>query len=310
MSRVGFVVHPGRPSATRAAESLVAWLRERGVEVDLLGDGGAPPSGPERSLDLVVSVGGDGTFLHAAHLAARVGCPILGVKVGRVGFLTEVEPEEAPRLLERAMAGTAHVEERLAILAEPDDARFEPQWALNEVILEKRARHRLVRLALYVGDVYVTTFSADGVIVSTPTGSTAYSFSAGGPIVTPTLRCLIVTPVAAHMVFDRSLVLSASERVTLRVVGEEDGLLSADGRESLELPVGSSVRIGAAPNPGRLIRREDAPPFHALVREKFGLPGGDPGSVAAVVRDDRPSVATVVRDDRPAGSPSGIDRPA
>ncbi len=123
MKRVGFVVHPGRPRAARAAESLVAWLRDRGVEVDLLGDAEAP-SGSDGLLDLVVSVGGDGTFLHAAHLAARVGCPILGVKVGRVGFLTEVEPEEAPELLERAMAGTARVEERLAILAEPDDARF------------------------------------------------------------------------------------------------------------------------------------------------------------------------------------------
>ncbi|HZP89891.1 MAG TPA: NAD(+)/NADH kinase [Actinomycetota bacterium] len=288
MKRVGFVVHPGRPRAARAAESLVAWLRDRGVEVDLLGDAEAP-SGSDGLLDLVVSVGGDGTFLHAAHLAARVGCPILGVKVGRVGFLTEVEPEEAPELLERAMAGTARVEERLAILAEPDDARFEPQWALNEVILEKRARHRLVRLALYVDGVYVTTFSADGVIVSTPTGSTAYSFSAGGPIVTPTIPCLIVTPVAAHMVFDRSLVLSAGERVTLEVVGEEDGLLSADGRESLELPVGARVRIGAAPTPGRLIRRDNAPPFHALVREKFGLPGADPGSAATDVPDDPPA---------------------
>jgi NAD+ kinase len=89
---------------------------------------------------------------------------------------------------------------------------------------------------------------------------------------------LLVTPVAAHMVFDRSLVLAADEHVTLEVVGEEDGLLSADGRQSLELPVGARVRIGAAPNPALLVRREDAPPFHALVREKFGLPGGDPGS--------------------------------
>ncbi|HZP90264.1 MAG TPA: NAD(+)/NADH kinase [Actinomycetota bacterium] len=302
VKRVGFVVHPGRPSAARAAESLGAWLRRRGIEVDMMGDGGEGTS-PGGRLDLVVSVGGDGTFLHAAHVAARVGCPILGVKVGRVGFLTEVEPEEAPRLLERAMAGSAHVEERLAILAESDEARFEPQWALNEVILEKRARHRLVRLALYVGNVYVTTFSADGVIVSTPTGSTAYSFSAGGPIVTPTIPCLIVTPVAAHMVFDRSLVLSADERVTLEVVGEEDGLLSADGRESLEVPVGASVRIGAAPTPGRLIRREDAPAFHALVREKFGLPG-DPGSRARGRSDESVGAG------KAADGPDGPDGPA
>jgi NAD+ kinase len=228
-------------------------------------------------LDLIVSVGGDGTFLYAAHVAARIDVPILGVKVGRLGFLTEVDPELAPELLGRVIDGTARIEERLAVTAEPDRAAFPPQWALNEMMVEKKARHRIVRLALFVDQVYVTTFSADGVIVATPTGSTAYSFSTGGPIVTPTLPCLIVTPVAAHMVFDRSFVLSADQHVTLEVVGEEEGLISADGRESLELPVGSRVRIGRAPNPARFVRSDDAPPFHALVREKFGLPGRDPG---------------------------------
>lgn len=266
-----------------AAKGLAQWLEDRGIEVRWLDHEGAGEARAgsdlgERGVDLVVSVGGDGTFLHAAHVASRVGCPILGVKVGRLGFLTEVEPEQTPPLLERAIAGTARIEERLAVLAEPEGADFGPQWALNEMMIEKRARHRIVRLALYVDETYVTTFSADGVIVATPTGSTAYSFSSGGPIVTPTLPCLLVTPVAAHMVFHRTLVLAADQNVTLEVVGEEPGVLSADGRESLELPVGARVRVGAAPSPALLVRRDDAPPFHALVREKFGLPGGDPGS--------------------------------
>jgi len=280
---VGFVVHPAREAAVAAAKGLAQWLEDRGIEVRWLDHEGAGEAGAgsdlgERGVDMVVSVGGDGTFLHAAHVASRVGCPILGVKVGRLGFLTEVEPEETPPLLERAIAGTARIEERLAVLAEPEGADFEPQWALNEMMIEKRARHRIVRLALYVDETYVTTFSADGVIVATPTGSTAYSFSSGGPIVTPTLPCLLVTPVAAHMVFHRTLVLAADQNVTLEVVGEEPGVLSADGRESLELPVGARVRVGAAPSPALLVRRDAAPPFHALVREKFGLPGGDPGS--------------------------------
>lgn len=282
MKRVGFVVHPDREAAHFAADRLVGWLEERGVECRWLRDDGGGNTERVRAfaegLDLIVSVGGDGTFLHAAHVASRVSCPILGVKVGRLGFLTEVEPEDASALIERALAGTACVEERMAVVAEAiGAAAFEPQWALNEVIVEKKARHRLVRLAVFVDDEYVTTFSADGVIVATPTGSTAYSFSSGGPIVTPTVACLIVTPVAAHMVFDRSLVLHPDERVTLEVVGDEDGLLSADGRESLELPVGSRVRIGRAPNPARMIRRDDAPGFHALLREKFDLPGEAPG---------------------------------
>jgi NAD+ kinase len=278
VNAAGFVVHPARESAMAAAKRLSEWFEDRDVQVRWFD----PANGDARmagdfagGLDLILSVGGDGTFLRAAHVASAVGCPILGVKVGRMGFLTEVEPEEAPPVLELVSTGGARIEERLAVLARPESDGFAPQWALNEVIVEKRARHRLVRLALYVGDVYVTTLSADGVIVATPTGSTAYSFSAGGPIVTPAIPCLLVTPVAPHMVFDRTLVIGAGDRVNLEVVGDEPGLISADGRESLELPIGSSVRIGAAPNPARLVRRDDAPPFHALVREKFGLPGGE-----------------------------------
>jgi NAD+ kinase len=279
MSSVGLVVHPAREAATSAAKRIAQWLEDRGDLVRSSDTDAAgrdwPPAGFASGLDLVVSVGGDGTFLRAAQAAVEAGCPILGVKVGRMGFLTEIEPDGAPAILERALSGMARIEERLAVLARTQDAGFAPQWALNEVMVEKRARHRLVRLALYVGDVYVTTFSADGVIVATPTGSTAYSFSAGGPIVTPRIPCLLVTPVAAHMVFDRTLVLGAEETVILEVVGEEPGLISADGRRSLELPLGTRVVIGAAPNPARLVRRDDALPFHALVREKFGLPGAE-----------------------------------
>jgi NAD+ kinase len=282
VKRAGFVVHPARRSAASAADRLAAWLAERDIAARWFDDGRSDEDeevgGFVRGLDLVISVGGDGTFLRAARIAWHGNLPVLGIKVGRLGFLTEVEPENAEAVLQRVIDGTARIEERLAVLAEPIGASFEPQWALNEIMVEKRARHRIVRLAVFVDDVYVTTFSADAVIVATPTGSTAYSFSAGGPIVTPTVPCLIVTPVAAHMVFDRSLVLAADQRVTLEVVGEEAGLISADGRESLELPVGSRVRIGCSDHGARLVRREDAPAFHALVRDKFGLPGGDGGT--------------------------------
>jgi NAD+ kinase len=281
MKRVGFIVHPGREPAQFAADRLAGWLEERGIQTHWYREDTTADTDRARAfaedLDLLISVGGDGTFLRAAHVASRAVCPILGVKVGRLGFLTEVEPDEALMILQRDLEGAVAIEQRMAVLAEPvRNASFEPQWALNEIMVEKKARHRLVRLALYVDEVYVTTFSADGVIVATPTGSTAYSFSAGGPIITPTIPCIVVTPVAAHMVFDRSLVLTADERVTLQVVGEENGLLSADGRESLELEVGASVRIGRAPNPALLVRRDDAQDFHGLVREKFDLPGQDP----------------------------------
>jgi NAD+ kinase len=284
MRVVGFIVHEGRGAAVEAAAALGKALRDDGVEVVRARDveGTARP-------ELVVTVGGDGTFLRGAHVAAELDCPVLGVKVGRLGFLTEVEPADALDLIRDALAGTASIEERLAATARSQGGTaFVPQWGLNEIMVEKRARHRLVRLAVEVDGEYVTTFSADGVVVATPTGSTAYSFSARGPIVSPDVRCLVLTPIAAHMVFDRSFVLGADQQVILEVVGDEPGLLSADGRESVELPVGSRARIEAAEHPARLVRRSDAPPFLARVRDKFELPGdptdaeddgdvGDPG---------------------------------
>ena len=193
-----------------------------------------------------------------------------------MGFLTEVDPGEALTLIRAAVTGSARVEERLTVVAEPVDGRaFPAQWAMNEIMVEKRARHRLVRLRLEVDGVYVTTFSADGVIVATPTGSTAYSFSARGPIVDPSVPCIVVTPVAAHMVFDRSFVMAAHQTVTLEVVGEEPGLISADGRGSQEVPVGIGVRIRASNRPARFVRRTGGAGFLPRVREKFGLPGDD-----------------------------------
>jgi NAD+ kinase len=272
VSHVAFVVHEGREPAVETAGGLRDELEREGVTTSIAR---GPDDVRADRPDLVVSVGGDGTFLRAAHVAAEVDCPVLGVKVGRLGFLTEIEPGPGVAdLVRAALEGRARVDERLAALAEPDDgSSFAAQWAMNEIMVEKRARHRLVRLAVHVDDAYVTTFSADGVIVATPTGSTAYSFSARGPIVSPTVPCLVLTPIAAHMVFDRSFVLDADQVVVLEVVGDEPAILSADGREGIELAIGSRIRIGAAPRPARLVRGDDVRSFLTRVREKFGLPG-------------------------------------
>jgi NAD+ kinase len=279
VTRVGFVTHEGRDAAVKATEVLRGSLVDDGVDTLDLGVGAVP-------VDLVVAVGGDGTFLRAAHMAAQVRAPVLGVKVGRLGFLTEVEPEEALPLIRSALGGGARIEERLAVVAEPEAGEpFTPQWALNEIMVEKHSRNRLIRLRVEVDGVYVTTFSADGVIVATPTGSTAYSFSARGPIVSPDVPCLVLTPIAAHMVFDRSFVLSAGQVVTLQVMREEDGLLSADGRETLGVAVGTRVRIRASNRPARFVRRDDAPGFLERVKEKFGLPA-DPDWFPGDVGDE------------------------
>lgn len=277
--RIGFVAHGGREEALKAAGDLVAWCREREIETRSLVETalGADETVEEErfpeGLDLVVSVGGDGTFLRAAFMGHRAGVPVLGVKVGRLGFLTEVEPEEGASTLEAWMAGEMEIEERMALHAETEGAeRDEPQWALNEVIVEKRARHRVIRLATTVGKDPVMTFSADGVIVASPTGSTAYSFSAGGPIVSPRLDCLVLTPVSTHMVFDRPIVLAPEEEVVLEVREDEPGLLSADGRQGPELPVGARVRVRKADRPARILRRKRPEPFYSLLRRKFSLP--------------------------------------
>ena len=276
--RIGFVAHGGRQAAIEAATKLVGWCREHGLatrsaaETDIGADDAVAEEALPDGLDLVVAVGGDGTLLRAALVGHAADAPVLGVKVGRLGFLTEVEPSEAPAVLEDWIEGRGvREEERMALVAEADGVDH-AEWALNEVIVEKRARHRVIRLAASVNDDYVTTFSADGVIAATPTGSTAYSFSARGPIVSPQLDCIVLTPVSAHMVFDRPIVLAPEEQVTLEVRDDEPGLLSADGREGLELPVGSRVTIRRAERPARLLRRESSEPFYSLLRNKFQLP--------------------------------------
>jgi NAD+ kinase len=311
MTAVGFVVHGGRESAVRTAARLIRWLAGREVEVRVLNDdaerasplgrgiarlaseagaGLAPPPEFAAGLDLVVSVGGDGTFLRAAHHAVQVDRPVVGVNAGRLGFLTSVDPDQAEEVLAGALEGTAVVEDRLGVVAEPLGGTdwTGPRWGLNEVMVEKAARHRVLRVAVFLAGEYVTTFSGDGVIVATATGSTAYSFSARGPIVSPRVEGLVVTPIAAHMVFDRSFVIGVDEQVEIEVRPNEAGLLSTDGRESLDVPVGSRVRVRASDRPAKVVRPADSESFYRRVRERFSLPDGTPMDVSP---DDLPPAA-------------------
>jgi NAD+ kinase len=278
MSAVGFIVHPAREEAVAVASELSGQLEAMGITTRRLpaehieASEAVDVAGFAQGLDLAVAVGGDGTFLRAAEIAWSADVPLAGVKVGRLGFLTEAEPEEAMGVIQGVLEGRGRIEERLAVVAR-SEAWGSKQWALNELMIEKRSRHRLVKLEVRVDGTEFCTFSADGVIVATATGSTAYSFSARGPIVSPALRCLVVTPVAAHMVFDRSLVLAEHESLSLEVVGEEPAEVSADGRVSMELPVGAVVNVGPAERPLRRVRRSDGTSFFSIVRDKFGLPG-------------------------------------
>ena len=281
------VVHGGRPAALAAGKELLRWAEERGValrtlesELGLLGEEvpATPAAAFARGLDLVVALGGDGTLLRALGLALRDQVPVLGVNLGRLGFLTEVEADGLVPALEAVRAGRHRVERRTTLAASvrrPEGGEVE-ELAVNDLVLEKAARERLVNVAVAIDGRHFARYAADGVMVATPTGSTAYSFSAGGPIVSPELDALLLTPIAPHMVFNRSLVLHPLATVRLEVLPELPAMLSVDGRDGGQLPPGTLVEVRRGPLDALLVRIQPTD-FYGRVRSKFRLADGGPG---------------------------------
>lgn len=269
MKRIGLVVHGGRPAAVEAAHALTAAIRGRGGEVvalrdDVPGlDATLADAFPD-DLDVVLVLGGDGTLLRAIHLVGP-GPAILGVNFGHLGFLTATASLHPDALL-AALEHGPRIEERALLTI---DGLAGERYALNDLVLEKTQPGRAIRLELVIGDVEFVTWTTDGVIVATPTGSTAYSFSAGGPLVSPDVPCMVVTPVSPHGLFDRSLVAGAHEPLRLRVAADgPSAAASVDGRRAHVLDPGTTLTIGLADAPARLARLDDAP-FWALVRDKL-----------------------------------------
>jgi NAD+ kinase len=281
--RVALLVHHERPEAADVARRLHEWLTDHGHTVVLPVEDarvtGFPGLGvPEAALnddplDLAVSLGGDGTMLRAVGLVAEAGTPVLGVNVGQLGYLTEVEPGEALAAVEKILAGEHGIEERMlvAMRVEAETALGPvPHTALNEVVLEKTPMGHTVRIGVHLDDDFWTTYAADGLIVATPTGSTAYSFSARGPILDPDLRALVLTPVSPHMLFDRSMVLSPDIAVRLEVLGHRPATLSVDGHNVGMLHEGDAVVCTAASTRARLVSFGPRD-FHRILKSKFGL---------------------------------------
>jgi NAD+ kinase len=278
---VGLVLHPLRARAVSLAEEAVAVLERQGVDVrvstdDAVSPALAPlamePSAFSIGLDVVVSLGGDGTMLRAIDLVAEAGVPVLGVNAGRLGYLSEVEAEDLGPALERLLDGRFEVTERMMLAVEvTTTGAARGRWlALNEAVVEKPHMGRLAHIEVEINGSPFTTYAADGVIVATPTGSTAYSFSARGPIVSPRHRCLLLTPVSPHMLFDRSLVLGPQEEIRI-VVGDEAGVIATvDGRELGALQAGDAITCTAAPVPARIVGF-GARDFHQVLKAKFGL---------------------------------------
>jgi NAD+ kinase len=277
--RVLIVAHHEREDAASLAADAAAWLRERGHEAwlspaDALALG-LPQLGDDRDPgddDLALSLGGDGTMLRTVDLVADGGVAVLGVNVGVLGYLAEVEPEGLRPALERVLAGDYAIEERmlLDVTVRSAGRPAVTRRAMNEAVIEKCESGHTVRLLVRIDGAPFTSYVADGLIVATPTGSTAYSLSARGPIVSPHHRALLLTPVSPHMLFDRSLVLDPEEIVEVEVAGHRRADLSVDGQPVATLVEGDSVVCTAAARSARLVRFGERR-FHQILKAKFGL---------------------------------------
>ncbi len=269
--RVGLVPHPHRDTAAQLVAQATERLAADGIEVrGPRSEGGTDLDTTD--LDVVISLGGDGTMLRAVDTAYETGVPVLGVNVGQMGYLTEVEPSEFDVALDRLVTGEFEVAERmvLEITVESTGAARGRWFALNEAVLEKVHTGRLVRLEVDINGTFFTTYAADGVIIATPTGSTAYSFSARGPIVSPRHRCLLLTPVSPHMLFDRSLVLAPEETLQFTVCDDRSVVLTTDGRELGELAAGDTVSCRGGDRSARIVTFGPRD-FHQILKAKFGL---------------------------------------
>jgi len=275
-------LHPDRAEAAEVALDLVTWLEGRGYRVVMDAEAAAGAAlvrltAADDVLEgtgaLAVCLGGDGTMLATFERVARYGIPVLGIHLGNLGYLTEFEPSETIVAVQQALDGELPIEERMMVSAriERADGSMEGPWdGLNEVVVEKRAQGHTVRLAVSLDDVSFATYAADGLIVATPTGSTGYSMSARGAIVDPSHRALQLTPVAPHMLFDRSLLLQPETSVRIAVVGDREANCSVDGRSVAVLQAGDSLVATAAATPALLVTSGQRG-FHQVLREKFGL---------------------------------------
>ena len=268
MSTIGFVTHP-RPEARAVADEAASWLAGEGHRVWHSGS-----DEPRPDLDLAVSVGGDGTMLRTVDLVASSDVPILGVNVGHLGYLTRVEPSGLRLALERFLTGEYTVESRMTLEVTVTSVGERPparSFALNDAVIQRTAPGHTVHVGLSTNAGPFIDYAADTLIVATPTGSTAYNLSARGPILSPGLRALVFTPVAPHLLFDRSLVLDAGDCLHLTVLDGRQAELVVDGQTLGVLQSGDRVDCRAGGHDARLVSFAEQD-FLGILKAKFGLP--------------------------------------
>ncbi len=278
---LGIVIHHYRHEVRKMARQVIDWcgddvaVRLPAADAALIDrvDLALDEDSFSSTIDVCISLGGDGTMLRAAGLVALDGVPILGVNAGRLGYLAEVEPSHLIDALEQWRRGELIEQRRMMVEVTAEAAEDRPAfrgWALNEAVVARLDSGRTVDVLATINDRPFSNYLADAVIVATPTGSTAYSLSAGGPIVEPDFRALILTPVAAHMVFNRSMILAPTTEVTFTVQGHRGAVLALDGESRLELEPGQSVSCRAADIEVKLLLDGERD-FHTVLKEKFHL---------------------------------------
>ncbi len=273
--RIGFAYNPTIEEAIELRERAAGWCRMRGI------DQWAAAAGDTEALkaqlpttDALVVLGGDGTFLRAIQAVVEVDVPILGLNVGKVGFLSKAEAHELETMLEKLRSGSFVIKERMALsgavlpAGRPAASSF---TALNDIVIARGSLARVVRIAVSIDELHLATFVADGLIVASPTGSTGYSFSAGGPILDPHSRNLVVTPIAGYLSAIRSVVVSPRQVVRCRVLDAHEALVSIDGREDRRIEVGDVVEVCALERPVRFLEPAGSQPFWDLLRTKVEL---------------------------------------
>ncbi|SEO11057.1 NAD kinase [Actinacidiphila rubida] len=284
---VFLLTHTGRDAAIRSAERVVGGLLRCGIGVRVLEDEAADlplPStveliaeigpGAVQGCELIIVLGGDGTLLRGAEFARASGVPMLGVNLGRVGFLAEAERDDLDKVVDRVVTREYEVEERMTldVLVRNDGHIVHTDWAMNEASVEKASRERLLEVVTEVDGRPVSAFGGDGVVCATPTGSTAYAFSAGGPVVWPEVEALLMVPISAHALFAKPLVTSPRSVLAVEVQPQTPhGVLWCDGRRTVELPAGARVEVRRGAVPVRLARLHHASFTDRLVA-KFALP--------------------------------------
>jgi len=263
MKKIGIVSKAGRPEPIEILKGFLPWLNNKGLEVfldtetaSLLKMKGYSSADMPSLVDMIIVLGGDGTMLNVARLVCEKGVPILGVNLGGLGFITEVQKEEVCNAMDKTLSGEYAVEERLMLTAHihRHGEKIAEYTVLNDVVINKGALARIIDLETYINKTYVTIFKADGLIVSTPTGSTAYSLSAGGPVLYPTLDCIILTPICPHTLTNRPTVLPDDVLIEIILKSvSEDVFLTLDGQVGFSLRKNDVVEIKRSPFKTRLI---------------------------------------------------------